>query len=181
MKTPQKKKGFTLVETLVAVGILVAAITGAFSAAQSGLSSYSNSKNQAIAINLAQEAVEYIRATRDSNKMVTGNNWLTGIEAGSGGACAFNSSCIVNVLNTSQNASCAGACPVLKQDPSTGYYGYTSGWPNTIFTREVLLTAINSPGCVGNQCKEISVLVTVKWNKGVTTKIYKTREYLFNW
>jgi prepilin-type N-terminal cleavage/methylation domain-containing protein len=173
MKKIPEQNGFTLVETLVAIGVLVLAITGAFTAAQSGLSSYINSKNQAIAINLAQEAVEYIRATRDTNK-INNSNWLSGIESSAGGPCVFGTNCILSVVSSSENRSCGlSQCPVLKQDSSTGYYQYTTG-NNTVFRRDVLLTDINSG-------KEVSVLVTVSWNRGVITKIYKTREYLFNW
>jgi prepilin-type N-terminal cleavage/methylation domain-containing protein len=173
MKKTYSKRGFTLVETLVAIGILVVAITGVFSAAQSGLSSSIQSKNQAIAINLAQEAVEYIRAQRDSNQ-IAGRNWLYGLEANQSGVCTFNVNCILSVLQSSENASCGGsACPVLRQDPTNGYYGYTSGWTPTVFRRDVKLVSVSS--------NEIAILVTVTWNKGVITKIYKTRESLFNW
>ena len=52
MKT---KKGFTIIESLVAISILTLAITGATSAIQAGISSYTFSKDQIIAFYLAQE------------------------------------------------------------------------------------------------------------------------------
>ena len=60
-------KGFTIVESLVAISILVLAITGATSAIQTGISSYIFSKDQIIAFYLAQEGFEQIRNIRDEN------------------------------------------------------------------------------------------------------------------
>lgn len=173
-----QKKGFTLIETLVAIAVLVLAISGAFTAAQSGLSSYQHSKNQAIAINLAQEAVEAIRANRDSN-ILSGNNWMQGMGQSSDPCYSTDTiprACILDISSVPISiSSCgtAGTCPFLRQNSTTGYYGYNSTWPLTVFKREIQITSITS--------SEVSVLVTVTWSKGVSTKQYKTRTYLFDW
>jgi len=173
------KKGFTLVETLVAIGILVVAITGAMSAAQSGLSSYLNSKNQAIAVNLAQESIEMIRAYRDSNRMV-GNDWLESY-ASSGDPCEFGNTCELSVLNSTENKTClASGCDYIKQDSTTGYYNYAAASTPTVFKRSIQIFPIYPVNCTTN-CTEISVLVSVTWSKGGSIKQYKTRENLFSW
>lgn len=182
MKNFKLHKGFTLVETLVAIGILVVAITGAFSAAQSGLSSYLNSKNQAIAVNLAQESIEMIRAYRDSNRMVAGTDWLDNYATPSD-PCYFGKTCQLSVLNSTENQSCSGGlgtCNYLRQDPVTGYYNYAAASVPTVFKREIQITPIYPVGCT-TTCTEVSVLVSVTWSKGASIKQYKTRENLFSW
>jgi prepilin-type N-terminal cleavage/methylation domain-containing protein len=182
MKILKIHKGFTLVETLVAIGILVVAITGAFTASQSGLSSYLNSKNQAIAVNLAQESIEMIRAYRDSNRMVAGTDWLENF-ASPGDPCYFGNTCQLSVLNSTENETCPGGlgtCDYLRQDPVTGYYNYDPSSTQTVFKREIQITPIYPVGCT-TACTEVSVLVSVTWSKGASIKQYKTRENLFSW
>ena len=60
-------KGFTLVETLVAISILMIAIVGPMTIAQNGLSSSIYAREQFIAQFLAQDALEYVRNVRDNN------------------------------------------------------------------------------------------------------------------
>lgn len=177
MKITNLHRGFTLVETLVAIGILVIAITGAFSASQSGLSSYLLSKNQIIAFNLAQESMEQIRALRDENKM-NGNNWLQGFAASAGDPCYPGGSKIcttdaVTYTVISCGATGTGPCNVIRQDPATSAYGYNAAWTPTGFRREIQISAISA--------NEISVLVTVSWSKGIVNRQFKIRENLFNW
>ena len=60
------KKGFTLVETLVAIGILAVAVAGPLYAASRALVATQVTRDQFIASYLAQEGIEYVRALRDS-------------------------------------------------------------------------------------------------------------------
>ena len=48
-----KEKGFTIVESLVAITILILAISGVSSAVRTGISSYTLSRDQVIAFYLA--------------------------------------------------------------------------------------------------------------------------------
>src|SRR3989339_327856 len=57
--------GFTLLEALVAISILMVAVATPITIAQKGLSSATYSKNQMIASYLAQDAIEYIKNKRD--------------------------------------------------------------------------------------------------------------------
>lgn len=166
--------GFTLIETLVAIVVLVTVVVGTMTAVQGGISSYIFSKNQIVAFYLAQEGFEQIRNMRDENR--TKNvNWLTGIAATASDPCAFGSVCTVSPVESSVATRCAGAgsCPKLRQDTTTKFYGYNSSWPETIFRREITLTSISS--------SEIAITVTVDWSKGSVTRQFKARENLFNW
>lgn len=161
-----KNRGFTIVESLVAITILVLVITGAASAIQIGTSSYIFSKNQVIASYLAQEGFEQIRNIRDENGLKN-RDWLTGLSA-------CSSACIVDpIANPAPVACTPGSCPMLRQDTSTGFFGYNLAWPATIFRREIVLTQINAD--------EISVVVTVNWSKGLVNRQFRARENLLNW
>jgi prepilin-type N-terminal cleavage/methylation domain-containing protein len=168
------KKGFTIVESLVAIAILVAAVIGATSAIQSGLSSYIFSKDQIVAFYLAQEGFEQLRNIRDENRLA-GRNWLTGISLVSSDPCYFGQACTVSPVESSVPTRCSspGSCPRLRQEASTGFFGYNSLWPQTIYRREITLTSISA--------KEVAITVTVHWSKGAVSRQFKARENILNW
>ncbi len=180
MKKNFHKKGFTLVETLVAVAVLIMAVTGTLTAAQSGINSYIFSKNQIIAFNLTQEAMEQIRSMRDENG-INGRNWLQGIASVNTDPCYFGKTCISDVTSYTLT-SCSGgigSCSVLKQDAITGFYSYSSGVA-TVFKREIQISPVYPVGCSAN-CTEISILVSITWSKGALSRQFKVRENLFSW
>ena len=170
----KKDTGFTIIETLIAIAILVLAITGATSAMQAGISSYIFSKDQIIAFYLAQEGFEQIRNIRDENSLKN-QNWLTGISSGAGDPCFFGNACIVDPVASPIPTRCGapGSCPVLREDSVTGFFGYNAAWPATIFRREIVLTSINA--------NEVSILVTVNWSKGIVNRQFRARENILNW
>ncbi|MFA6585793.1 MAG: type II secretion system protein [Candidatus Paceibacterota bacterium] len=69
-----KNKGFTLVETLVAISIFSISIVAVMSVLGSGISDTNYAKNKLIASYLAQEGIEYARNFRD-NDTLNGSTW----------------------------------------------------------------------------------------------------------
>ncbi len=65
-KNSNFKKGFTLVETLIAISIFTLSITAMMSVLSSGISNTNIAKKKIIATYLAQEGIEYVRNMRDS-------------------------------------------------------------------------------------------------------------------
>jgi prepilin-type N-terminal cleavage/methylation domain-containing protein len=127
-------KGFTIIETLIAISILTMVIAAVGSVIHSSLRASLHARDQVVATFLAQEALETVRHARDIN-ITTGSDWLEGIE----GACAA-SACRVSAFASPPISSCAGgACPVLGYDDVTGRYGYDPSWPASRFIREVEL------------------------------------------
>jgi type II secretory pathway pseudopilin PulG len=72
-------KGFTLVEALVAISILMIAIASPMTLAQKGLSTAILSKDQMIASFLVQDAIEAVKNVRDQIAVsATTGDWLAG-------------------------------------------------------------------------------------------------------
>ncbi|OHB17649.1 MAG: hypothetical protein A2544_01350 [Candidatus Zambryskibacteria bacterium RIFOXYD2_FULL_43_10] len=165
-----KNKGFTIVESLVAITVLVLVITGTASAIQTSISSYIFSKDQIIAFYLAQEGFEQVRNIRDENALV-GRNWLTNLDP-----CLTSNGCYVDVLKPNPlPSSCGTNCPVINQNQNNGFYGYDEGqdWKPTVFNRRIVMQQINS--------REVSITVTIDWSKGVTARQFRAKENLLNW
>ena len=181
IKNLKFNSGSTIVETLVAISILTLSILGAFTAVQGSLQKSYYAKDQATAFYLIQEAVEYIRNIRDNNGMAniaaitTGGsvNWLKGI-ATAGDACIFGNWCYIDSPLDSKTACSPNTfanCPFIKQDSTTGLFGYTNGTA-TKFKRAVQLTPINA--------NEIVITVQVDWTSGVFSKSIQVKQSLFN-
>jgi prepilin-type N-terminal cleavage/methylation domain-containing protein len=189
MKKINKKdinnKGFTILETLVAISILVIAITATFTAAQSGLSSATESRDQVRAFYLAQEAIEMVRNTRDSNSLLRitapATSWLTGLASQASDPCYFGKSCTVDAV-TKTFTACAspGSCANLNEDLTVadskyGMYGYDVTWTPTNFNRQIDI--VQTAGITG----EVSVTVTMKWKVGPATRTFVVNEVLRDW
>lgn len=166
--TPQSSTaGFTLIETLVAITILVSAIAGPLTIASRSLFSAQFTKNQIIASYLAQDAVEYVRNLRDEN-VLSGQAWLQSLLPG-----VCNSKCRVDSANDNVQG-CGGSCPPIKRDSASGLYGYQGSWDDTIFTRDVTLSEVVSG-------EEATISVTISWTQGSASRSYTIRENIFNW
>lgn len=167
-------KGFTLIETLIAISILVLAVTGAFAAAQNGISSAIFSKDQIVAFYLAEEGVEGVRNVRDQNGLI-GTFWLDNLAQQAGDPCYVGHFCSVDsIVNELQDCGTeSGSCPDLQQDPVNGFFGYNEEWDPTSFNREIRLIPVND--------HEVIIEATVRWSKGLVSRSFTARESIFNW
>ncbi|MEK7163360.1 MAG: prepilin-type N-terminal cleavage/methylation domain-containing protein [Patescibacteria group bacterium] len=181
-----KQGGFTLVEAMVAISILSLAVTGPLLIAQKGLGSSVYARDQITAFYLAQEAVEYIRNVRDSNR-ITGTQWLSQFggckEDGSGRKCKIDAQYadFMNAdgtVNTNAISVCSGSCLVLSLDTANNIYGYGSGadWKPTIFTRTISIDDR------ANADQEAVISVTISWSTRLFSplKTFTIKEYIFN-
>ncbi len=187
MKTTTKQfsKGFTLVESLVAIAVLSLSITATFTAVQSGLKTSITAKNQVTAFYLAQEAMEYIKNVRDENALHSVNgtvtNWLTGLTVTSGGAsgpCDYGKVCTIDSLQDTVTycGVSLGTCPVLNQDSVSGLFSYLTGgnYRSTTFKREIRFqsVALNS--------SEVLVIINMSWTTEGVNKSFQVSESLYD-
>lgn len=178
----RSKRGFTILESIVAIIILSLSISGVFSAVQQSLSQSIIAKDEVKAFYLAQEAIEIIRNKRDNNQLYkieypTSNTWLYGIAENSGDDCYFGKVCQVDASAQipPSLAYCGndwGDCPYLKQNQDTFLYGYASGY-DTNFKREVKIELVDT--------HEVAIIVRISWKKGLIEREFKVKTLLFNW
>jgi hypothetical protein len=162
----QNNKGFTLIETFVAITVLLTAIAGPLTIASKGLSSALIARDQMTAFYLGQDAVEYIRHYKDTNSL-QGESWLSGLEA------CTNQLCRVDTKED-EMTSCGATCPRLRYNPSNGFFSYGLG-DETNFTREVKITP-------ASEDYEALIEVTVRWTAvGGFVRTFTIRERVFNW
>lgn len=183
-----KKTGFTLVETLIAIFIFTLSIVALFALIGDSLFSAQYAKYDITAQYLAGEALDYIRNDRDTIVFQQNTKGNTSISAdwngflqkyGSGGNLCFGTNgCTVDVVNDSIQ-QCFPSCSKTKL--YTGgivpYYGTTGAgaYSDTPYTRVIKMYQ-NS-----NNSDSILVVVSVNWNIGRSSNTKTYSEVLYNW
>ena len=175
-------RGFTLIETMVAITLLTVAITAPMTLATKSLSTAYYARDQIAAYNLAQEAIESVRHIRDGNVL---HNALgltptydllrsTPVNIPTDG-----SKFTIDTTDNDKIATCSGTCPPLKET-SEGLYGYASG-NDTKFIRSVTATFLENQDGSDN-IDEIHVEVEVAWTSGsFSQRRVKISENLYRW
>jgi len=169
-----KKDGFTLIETMVALTIITFAILGPVSLATYSIKASTLSKNNVIASFLAQDAMEYIRNWRDSNYLQGEGDWLYGIKGG----CVNPNGCYVDTTlpydsGGAINNCGGGGCDFLKYDNVLKEYNHASG-EDTIFRRKYRIREdVND--------QEATILITISWDDGAGTRSFEVEDHIFNW
>lgn len=178
------KNGFTLLEALVAISILMVAVAAPITIAQKGLSSAIYSKDQMIASYLAQDALEYIKNKRDEVSKNNNFDWnnlvifdkclvdIINLDTGANSGCQINTT-VEDVNSAISNYSATG---FLKKD-SNNFYQYGSG-EETKFTRRIQIEINNGESQEG--VNEALVAVTVNWT-GVGRNEVTVETLMFNY
>lgn len=170
-----QNRGFTLVETLVAITVILTAIVGPLYSVQQALNASRSARDQLIASSLAQEGVEYVRAKRDGNyllKFQTGStqSWLYGLD---GSPDCFSTPCIVDPSQNDVRSASAPIPPLYLSE--TGLYNQMNIGTPTIYTRTVQLSS------VGGGVPQVVVTVTVSWQTRGQDRSVVVTERLYNW
>jgi prepilin-type N-terminal cleavage/methylation domain-containing protein len=151
----KSKKGFSIMELMIAIFVLSVGITGALKLIVATISNSIDTRNAVVASGLAQEGVELVRNIRDNNMLyaladLSRDRETTFKSHGLPPNNADNFNCVFSYdivysslagINCSANASDAAAKLYLS---ATGNYTHTAlGNPETVFRRYVNLFYVN--------------------------------------
>jgi prepilin-type N-terminal cleavage/methylation domain-containing protein len=170
------RKGFTLVETLVAISILLVAIVGPMTIAAKGLQSAFYAREQITAFWLGQEGVELVRELRDQSALEH-ENWLANIPP----SCGNANGCGLDARGVAVNNCTAGNNCRLNYDDGPlaapghrGFYTHAAGTPSQ-YTRRIFVQESSNN-------KEAIVTVEVSWQSGLfgAAKTVTIQSRIFN-
>lgn len=167
------KKGFTLMEAIVAIFVITAGIVGVSSLVAQTISSATFSKDKLIAAYLAQEGIEIVRNIRDTNWLEGAPSWDDGlvpptIDCSGGCQADYADQALFGFIGNPLNI-----------DSFTGYYGYDGG-DATKFTRKITILKEMYPPGQGYYDK-MMVKVEVFWQEKGKPYSIEAQENLYNW
>ena len=202
----KKNSGFTILETMIALAVITAAVVGPVSLITRGIASSSFSKNKLIANHLAAEGIELIRVIRENNIIcIAGGagsswHWDTDYDGNSRLHAGLTTNKTIDGVELSPPIlsppmQCApgieirnptrsiGSCNTnfLNID-SSGCYTHGSGGAPTIFKRCVWVSKdplVGEGSIPGTDI--INVSSEVKWSERGIQKSILLQERLYNW
>jgi prepilin-type N-terminal cleavage/methylation domain-containing protein len=164
------KKGFTLIEAIIAVFLISVGIVGFFSLFQKVINYNSVISSRLIASYLTQEGMEIVRNIRDSYWLDETKDWEN-FRADSKDECLIG--CEAD-YKSSEFTFCGDTPNYLKIDDD-GFYGYT-GTKETKFKRKITIdTNLSDPK------DPVSVAVEVSWTEKGQSYKFSAREILYKW
>ena len=200
VKLNNRTFGFTLVEALVAISILMIAIASPMTLVQKGLSTATLSKDQMIAAFLAQDAIEAVKNIRDQIAISqTSGDWLGAPLSLCVCSPATGQNCNFDVLtdlkfcqiDTTSSDWIKGVLPVSDQGPlkifsdSEGKflrYGYNNTDENSIKTDSKFYRFINiKKDPTATNSNEAVVSVRVSWVSPQGLQKIDVQDFIYNY
>jgi len=194
-KKQKKRRGFTLLEVIIAIFILTVGAGASFALIQQTLLASSLIEFKIIAAYLAQEGIEIVRNIRDTNWLQEQRNtdpaksspWDDGLcELPPGEICGWQADYTTATFTGTDFENCGDAghynCNAysgsfLYIDGNTGFYRYlVAPGPNdtkTVFKRKISISPIDAD--------RIQILVEVEWEERDRSHSFKALEYITNW
>jgi type II secretory pathway pseudopilin PulG len=174
----KQQQGQTLLEVIIAGGIVVVALISILSLTVSGMNTSRQSENNLIAMNLAREGIEVIRSLRDSN-WLSNDVWslgLLGVTLDGEAIPVYSFSENRWSLNFSPDSFADSATVLYIND--NGMYAQEALIPGnaqkTIFSRLLFIEA-------NSEQTSLRVTSTVRWQEKSRMKEIKLISELWNW
>jgi prepilin-type N-terminal cleavage/methylation domain-containing protein len=193
----QQQRGFTLIETIVAIFILTMTIGALLTLTAGGFYSVRYARNQIVADYLAQESLEFIRNSRDTQIIegYTWDDWKTLLNVDEFGSkisngsydtgCYSKEGCIVDPYTIDAKiVKCVSECDPLIFYGNSGFYGYKKKYPDVIdtgteaqttFVRKVTASEADSSK------DQIIITVSISWLNGTNPKTVSQSTLITNW
>ncbi len=167
LNVKMNKKGFTLLEVIVAIFLVTVGISGVFLLITRTIGIISLSFSQLTAAYLTQEGIEIVRNVRDTNWLDPLNpSWDDGLSAGN-----WEADYTTPTLNDTYDGD-------LLNIDGDGFYSYSPGTPTkfkrriTIVPEDIDLDGINDI---------LKVTVLVEWQEKGKIHSHTAQENLYNW
>jgi len=165
-KLKKQNKGLTLIETLVAISVLLIGVVFPMSIYSQSITNTRYAGDQITAYYLAQEGVEFIKYKIDTN-INGGSGWMSS----NLNKCTSGQNCKVDAV---YGDVCFQGGPVCDNflKVNNGLYNYVSG-TQTKFKREVDIKQIST--------NEATITVTVFWENASGTDSVMIKENVYDW
>jgi Tfp pilus assembly protein PilV len=165
-------KGFSLAETVIALGVLTTGVLGAAAVLAAGMQNLSSSPGDVVSAQKAAEAIEAVFSARDSGKLV----WTQIKNVSQGGV----------FLDGAQPLKLAGPDGIVNTTDDTTVESVTLPGPDQTFgtaddqvvtlssyTRQIAITDV-----AGMQGDLRQIIVTIVYQNGATTRTYTLVSYI---
>lgn len=167
-KNPQFKEGFSLIEILSVLFVISMALLGVVSLISQNIKVQNINKNNLIASSLAQEGIELVRNTRDTN-WLSGDDFDNSLSDGTY-RVDYRSNNPIPTTDISQN----------KLYLKDGFYihdnGGETGLTATVFSRQIVVDSL-----AGYKGKPLQVRSIVSWTDHNKPYRYELQTLLFDW
>lgn len=174
LRSPEK--GFTIIETLVALVIFTTSILAIIVMTPSGISAINLAKNKMTASYLAQEGIDLVRAYRDNGSIAVPHvDTLTDVLSQEGMCGDLTAGCSIDtnlqIINCNDNG--VSNCPFLVHDTNGGFIYDQNNTGDRSFKRTIFVLPTSSP--------DFQVTSRVDWNQGGTQRSVEYKTNLSDW
>jgi prepilin-type N-terminal cleavage/methylation domain-containing protein len=179
-KSNISRSGFTLIEVIIALSIIMVGIIGAYGLVNQTISALSTASMQLTAAYLGKEGIEIVRNIRDNNDLAVhhsesgydnADSWMSGlVSAGVPSGIDCSSGCDGDYLKN-YLARAYASQPLNFDGNFFNHNAVSSTNIATPYTRSIIITSAGS---------YLDVLVQVSWNERGRNHSLKIKEYLYD-
>ncbi len=179
-----RERGFTLIETLVAISFLSVAIVAPMTLVALSLAGAVQARDTITAYNLAQEGIEAVRSIRDGNIIHNARIGQTGTPRDLLEGFVQEGSAFVFIIDAGNNqiTECSGACAKLRvhrTSPELYSYSMSADWVPTKFTRTMRAEYVDNPV---SETDEVRLTSRVSWETNTgKPRSFTITEHLYRW
>lgn len=184
MRKHSSASGFSLIETVIAMGVLATGMLGAAAVMSAGMQGVSSSPRDLIAIQKATEAIESVFSARDSHVLTWSQiRNVKGVSGSDNGVFLDGPQSLVlagpdGLVNTADDASQPGESFLLPgKDQMLGTSDDTTQ-TLTDYTREIKIADVAGEVDVNGICMLRSITVNVIYQSGPTKRTYSLVTYI---
>jgi prepilin-type N-terminal cleavage/methylation domain-containing protein len=186
MRSPSSHSGFSLVETMIALGVLTVGVLGAAAVLTTGMHTLGSSPGDVVVMQKATEAIEAVFSARDSHRLTWAQlqnvNGATGSDGGifTDGAQPLTLAGPDGLVDTTDDLATIESVTLPGHDQILGTADDVT-LVLTQYTRTITIRNVASePSCTAGDptCQLRSVTVTITYTNGTRTNSYTLTTFI---